>query len=82
MSADTQQRMGEAVSAQAGVASFLLEWKLLLEQPSSGCAVTGGRGWGEMYILVGLGWLSQTSLLVKYCLLIAFSASLCSVGLI
>lgn len=49
MSADTQQRMGEAVSAQAGVASFLLEWKLLLEQPSSGCAVTGGRGVGNVH---------------------------------
>ena len=30
---DTQQRAGEAVSAHAGVASFLLEWKLLAEQP-------------------------------------------------
>lgn len=68
MSADTQQRAGEAVSALAGVASFLLEWKLLRM-----CC-----HWGEgegLHISARLGCLSETSLLVKYCLLIAFSAS-------
>lgn len=48
MSADTQQRMGEAVSAQAGVASFLLEWKLLLSSPAQDVlSLGGGEGAGH-----------------------------------